>query len=131
MSHGYISGLIDKKKFLIHRYVLNYSDSYYVDHINGDKLDNRVSNLRIATFVQNCMNRTTTRNSSSQYIGVTYNKRRNKWIAYITFNRERIHLGAFENELDAAICRDTASKKYFQEFCKLNIETPDKKTTVL
>ena len=116
MSHNYISGLINKNQCLLHRYVLNYTGKHYIDHINNNKLDNRKSNLRIVTVEQNSMNRISGKKSSSKYIGVSFNKNTRKWRA----NIKRIHLGYFENEIDAAKARDFATKEHFGDFGKLN-----------
>ena len=91
---------------------------FYVDHINGNKLDNRLENLRIVTPQQNNMNKTSSKNSTSQYIGIyLYNK---KWRASIKVNNKNIHLGTFINEIDAAKSRDLATKEYFGIHGKLN-----------
>jgi hypothetical protein len=120
MSHDYVSGFINKKKYLLHRYILNYTEKHCVDHINGNKLDNRKCNLRIATYTQNSMNRIPTKNTSSKYIGVGLYKKTEQWRSSITFNKKTIHLGYFKNEIDAAKARDIATKQYFGEFGKLN-----------
>ena len=73
---------------------------FVIDHINNDKLDNRLENLQIITHRENCHKRPTL--STSKYIGVHYAKNRNKWIASIRINGKKIHLGYFINEEDAS-----------------------------
>ena len=90
-----------------------------VDHINGDRLDNRRENLRIVTNWQNQMNRGMTINNSSGYKGVRL-RRSGKWEAQIRVNKKAIFLGRFYDKLDAAHAYDDAAKKYFGEFARLN-----------
>ena len=99
----------------IHRYVMKYEGNHSIDHINGNKLDNRKSNLRVATATQNAMNRNVSDTSISKYVGV-YLTKSGKYRAQINRN----HLGTFENEIDAAKARDVATKEMFGEFGKLN-----------
>ena len=72
-----------------------------VDHINDDKLDNRVENLQVVTNRFNVCK--TQYNYSSKYKGVYWNKQKNKWKSQIRINKKRIHLGYFNCELTASI----------------------------
>ena len=117
---GYVLAHINKKHLRMHRYLLNYDGKDVVDHINNNKLDNRKCNLRIITKKQNSMNSSSSKNSTSKYIGVTWDKERNKWIAQISIDCKNINLGRFDNEIDAAKARDIATLKYLGEFGKLN-----------
>lgn len=93
-----------------------------VDHINGNGLDNRRSNLRLATAFQNLANMAI-RPHTSQYKGVSYYKHRTsykKWVAEIRCNRKRVRLGAFESEIEAARAYNEAAKNLFGEFARLN-----------
>jgi hypothetical protein len=119
-SHNYVCGTVNKKIVNLHRFIMNYTGENIVDHINNNPLDNRKCNLRIVTPTQNNMNRKSTKNSSSQYIGVNFDKTINKWIANIKFEGKHINLGCFDDEIDAAKARDMATKKYFGEFGNLN-----------
>lgn len=98
-------------------------DERLVDHINGNKLDNRRENLRIATKSQNCHNQGIQRTSTSGYKGVTWHSGRgvNKWIAQISFNGRRIHLGSFDDIHVAAHAYNKAAIKYHGEFARLNL----------
>lgn len=92
-----------------------------VDHINGDGLDCRRQNLRLATNAQNTRNRKGPNASgSSGYLGVTWDKRRSRWVAQITVDGKHYHVGIFLRAEDAARARDEASLKYFGEFARLN-----------
>ncbi len=84
-----------------------------VDHINGNKSDDRVENLRIVT---NRANTTTCFRSdkgsfSSEYIGVLRNKRASKWQALIQYNGVRIYLGLYNTEIEASIAYQSALSK--------------------
>jgi hypothetical protein len=99
---------------------MNYTGEDYVDHINGNPLDNRKCNLRIVTVQENGMNKASYKNSSSKYIGVSRDKSRNKWIVSISIDGKNIHLGRFNDEEEAAKMRDVATKMYFKEHGRLN-----------
>jgi dCMP deaminase len=106
---------------LLSRIIMNCNDpELFVDHINGNRFDNRKCNLRIVTPYQNSLNRNSSKNSSSEYIGVYRYKGTKKWAANITINGKNKHLGVFEREQDAALARDYATKQHFKEFGKLN-----------
>lgn len=110
---GYAISRINNKIVRMHRYVLNYNGPFVVDHINSNRLDNRIENLRIVSRFQNSQNMSKIKNTSSQYIGVSKNKNTSKYEASIKINGVKKHLGHFTNEIDAAKARDDASKKYF------------------
>lgn len=92
----------------------------YVDHINGDGLDNRRANLRIVTPTQNNWNRRFRKTGRSKYTGVTWDGRRGKWRADIYENRRKIFLGHFAEEEEAARAFDSAAKEKRGEFAVLN-----------
>lgn len=81
-----------------------------IDHINGNRLDNRISNLRLVTGSQNNWNRTAIRNgnTASNVIGVSWSKRRNKWQAAITKNYKTRHLGYFHSIPEAKAAYELA-----------------------
>jgi|UniRef100_A0A6C0AN14 hypothetical protein len=120
INRGYVHGIVDSKNIRLHRYVLNYNGKDVVDHINNNPLDNRKCNLRIVTSKQNSMNKKSSKNSTSEYIGVSWDKTRNKWKTSITINNKEKFLGRFNNEIDAAKCRDIATIKYYGEYGNLN-----------
>jgi hypothetical protein len=109
------------KYMYLHREIMNPPKGLLVDHRNGNSLDNRKANLRIATRSQNCMNsRRNKSKTSSQYVGVSFDKEYELWRAYIRYQEKRIHLGRFGSEIEAARAYDAAAKKYFGEFAHLN-----------
>lgn len=108
---------------LMHRRVmgLRFGDGLMVDHINLDKTDNRVCNLRVCTHSQNQMNKVSRKGSSSKYRGVGFHKKSGKWMAAIRHNQVREYLGVFEKEEDAAVAYNEASMKYHGEYARLNV----------
>ena len=93
---------------------------YNIDHINGDKLDNRRCNLRVCSGTENIRNRKTHSNNKSGYKGVWWRKDRHIWNAKIKVDDRIIHLGQFKNKEDAAIAYNNAAIKYHKKFAKLN-----------
>ena len=101
------------KRFLIHRligiyFIENVNNYKEIDHLNRNKLDNCVDNLRWATSSQNQANQGKRQNTSSIYKGVHFDKASNKWCSRITIDKKRKHLGYFLTEIEAFDCR----KKY-------------------
>ncbi len=105
----------------MHRELIDVGDGLLIDHVNQDSMDNRRANLRGATRAQNIRNRKKFSTSSvSKYKGIYRYKDKKRWIARIMFERKRIHLGIFRNEIDAAKAYDRAAIKYHGEFASLN-----------
>lgn len=114
----------------MHRVVLNASGPVVVDHINGDGLDNRRQNLRIVTQAQNLYNkRPNQRPKTSQYKGVSLNKKVNRWQAFIKKGDERRYLGLYDSEEDAARAYNAAARHYFGEHAYIN-DVPDDNWTL-
>ncbi|MGA2172051.1 MAG: AP2 domain-containing protein [Sedimentisphaerales bacterium] len=113
------------KMVYLHREIMNHPDKLLVDHRNRNSLDNRRSNLRLATHAQNIHNREKRKNTVSRFIGVTLNKRGGKWYARIRSKGKTIYLGSFNNEIEAAKAYDEAAKKYHGEFAILNFPRED------
>lgn len=115
------------KRFLLHRVIFSrvlgreLKAHECVDHINRDTLDNRRQNLRLATKKQNSRNRGLSRNNTSGYKGVSFNKRDKVYAAKIRVDNKLINLGNYKNILDAAKAYNEAATKYFGEFASLNI----------
>jgi hypothetical protein len=105
----------------MHREIMNAPAEMLVDHKNGNALDNRRANLRLATSSQNNCNRRINKSKSySQFRGVCFERRRRILYAKIKVHGKSIYLGSFDNEIDAAKAYDAAAKKYFGEFARLN-----------
>lgn len=104
----------------MHRYVLDAPQGIQVDHVNGDGLDNRRGNLRLATRAQNQHNRRTQHNNATGYKGVTYSKKdRSYWVQFQA-NGRRTRLGGFKTAPDAARTYDSLARRYHGAFARLN-----------
>ena len=113
------------KAFLTHRiiwFIHNGDLPEFLDHRDGDRLNNRIKNLRPATRLENNRNSRNRKNSTSHYLGVYLNKRLHKWCAGIGINGESKHLGVFTDEEEAAKFYDAAAKAHFGEFANLNFK---------
>jgi len=115
-----------RKQYMMHRLVMDVltTTNIHIDHKNGDTLDNRKENLRIATRVQNMKNRTSAKNSSSKFLGVSYCKNKRggkKWRARIQpHDMPMIHLGYYETEKEGAYAYNISAKSIHKEFANLN-----------
>ena len=111
----------NNKHLRMHRILLNAPDGIEVDHINGNRLDNRKCNLRLATRAENGRNRGKFKcKTHSKYKGVTYHTRDKRWQGTIIINRRHIHLGYFDTEQEAALAYNDAALKFHGKFAKLN-----------
>jgi hypothetical protein len=110
----------------MHREMMNAPKGLLVDHRNGDTLDNRRSNLRLATHSQNMSNRgKLKKKATSQYIGIFLEKSSGRWVVKTTHNNKSIWIGRFDSEIDAARAYDRAAIKYHGEFARLNFPRED------
>lgn len=108
------------KRFL-HRMIMNAPPGIQVDHINGDPLDNRRCNLRLCTHAENQCNQHVVR-GRSQFKGVTWHKQNRKWRARIVHHGKDIHLGLFDDEVEAARAYDAAACEFHGDFARLNFQ---------
>lgn len=117
-DQGYLLARIGNKSIRMHRIILNAPDGYEVDHIHGKETrnDNRKSNLRLATHCQNNWNKDKPVTNTSGYRGVSWDKNKMKWFSQITYNKEHIILGYFNNIEEAYQARLDAENKYYGEF---------------
>lgn len=124
-SRGYVThSTYNKGKvgiIYMSRLIMNVKRGEIIDHINGDKLDNRKCNLRFCTPQQNNMNRGIQKNNTSGYKGVSWNKEKNKWQSYFIFNNRKKHLGYFSDKVEAALIYNQTIQQNFKEFARLNI----------
>ena len=113
-THGYKNGKIFGKTYLAHRVIIAITSGQWpdfdVDHINGDRSDNRIENLRCATRRQNSFNRKVRRESSSGVKGVSRAQTGKKWVARIQASGERLQIGRFGCITAAMIAYELASR---------------------
>ena len=113
---------IEGKSVGLHRVVLDLIDApkmVYVDHKNGDRLDNTRDNLRVCSNAQNQWNVPKKANSSQKYKGVRKTKS-GKYEARIRHKGKRIHLGTFENEIDAVKVYNAKALELHGDFAYIN-----------
>jgi hypothetical protein len=105
----------------LHRLIVGKICPYFVvDHIDGNKKNNKKSNLRVCHQRDNTRNQTTARkNNTSGFKGVTEH-RRGLWISRIMVNRRNLYLGIFKTKESAALAYNNAAIKHYKEFAKLN-----------
>lgn len=120
-AHKYLKCAIDKSRYAIHRlmwYVHNgpIPNNLEIDHINGNRQDNRLQNLRLATDQQNGMNRGLSIRNKSGHSGVYWNGKREKWTAKIRVSGRLIDLGEYRQIGDAVNARKQAEENYFGNF---------------
>ena len=124
-SHGYAKR-IKTFSYKNHRIwsmqneIMNPPIGKIVDHIDRNPLNNQKYNLRICTKSQNAINSKISKNNSSGFNGVYWQKDAKKWRARVKVNYKIIHLGYFDNKIEAAKAYNKATKKYFGEFARLN-----------
>ncbi len=104
----------------MHRVINKTPDGFVTDHINGDPLDNRRSNLRSCTQSQNHMNKLKLSNNTSGYKGVFWHKTAKRWRAQITLNSKAKHLGYFGSPEEAHRAYNQAARKLFKDFNALD-----------
>lgn len=124
----YVRGRIydDGGKYVsLHRLLMQPSQREEVDHINGNTLDNRRSNLRVCTPSQNRQNQRRRDDTISGFKGVALCRVTGRWKAQIKVDGRSFHLGMFKQARDAARAYDEAARERFGEFARLNF--PDER----
>lgn len=121
-NKGYVRIRVNINRYLAHRLVWLYIHGNFpknqIDHINGNRADNRLCNLRECSPYENQWNRKIRDFSESKIKGVKRNKKTNSWEVQITFNKKRLYLGSFKNLDDAKLVIEKARLKYHGEFAK-------------
>ena len=110
---------VDRKETRIRMHKI-VKDGRFIDHIDGNKLNNQLSNLRICSKSTNGMNRGKTTLNKSGYKGVQWNKNCQKWRAMIRINSKSHHIGVFDEIRDAVIAYNNKAKELFGEFAFIN-----------
>lgn len=114
-SKGYWNSL--KLKISLHRFIMNIQDkTLQIDHKNKKRNDCRKDNLRITTQQNNLFNKTLSRSNTSNYIGVSWNKRFNKWESYLWYQNKRVFHKYYDTIEEAIKERLKAELQYFGEY---------------
>lgn len=118
-TSGYTILMIDGQRYYLHRLVYlvmtgNWPKGF-IDHKDGDKLNNKWENLRGVTRTINSRNRKRSRSNTSGYNGVSWEKSRKKWQVHISVNSKQISLGLFDFIEDAILARIEAEILYWGE----------------
>jgi hypothetical protein len=115
-SEGYLQIMLNKKMYSAHRLAWLYATGSWptdkIDHINGDRADNRIINLRSVDSVENTRNKALGKNNKSGHFGVYWNKQVNKWTANIQVNGRVNHLGTYTDKNEAIAARKNGERKH-------------------
>lgn len=118
-AYPYAMACRNGKVHHLHRLILNANLGEYVDHKNGDTLDNRRENLRLCTHKQNRRNEGMSSDNTSGFKGVTRGSL-STWRAQICINYKVTYLGSFGTKEEAARAYDAAASEHFGEYARLN-----------
>lgn len=115
---------------LMHRFIAGQRD-FQIDHANGDRLDNRRSNLRQASPADNARNARLSSIATSGFKGVSRSSgKKNQWRATIAMHRKKLHIGHFRTAEDAAIAYDKKARELFGQFASLNFPLPGERAAL-
>ena len=107
-------------KLVAQAFIHNPDNKQFVDHINHNKLDNCLQNLRWCTLSENQHNKSLHKNNTSGHPGVYWSKQRNKWRVQIRLNGKLIHCGLY-NDIDIAVSvRRAKEQEYFGDFAPIH-----------
>ena len=126
---GYKRVRVDGQYHYIHRLVWfiltnkEIPEDLYIDHIDGNRLNNHIENLRLASALENQYNKFRQSNGSSNYKGVWFDSKRNCWKSSIRLKDKRYYIGQFNTEIEAALAYDKVALEIQGNFAKPNILT--------
>lgn len=119
VANGYVARHVsthpDVREYL-HRVVNNTPNGFVTDHINGDKLDNRRSNLRTATVAENAINYDRKNGTKNPYRGVSLHSKSGLWRARISYRRTEITIGYFKSPEEARMVYLCVANQFYGEF---------------
>jgi hypothetical protein len=122
---GYIGIYVDKKYIFAHRAIWEMRNGaipagLVIDHIDGNRSNNRIDNLRVCTFQQNHFNRKPRPDNKSGFRGVSWHKQKQKWVAQITIDKKSKFLGFFTNPEEAYAAYCEMAIEHFGEYARLD-----------
>lgn len=120
-DRGYLFVQINKKKYSLHRLVYAYHHGYmplFVDHIDNNKANNRIDNLRAVTKSQNQQNRKCNANSATKFKNVCWNARQAKWQVQVCVNKKRVVSKVFDDFELATLVAAEARDKFHGVFAR-------------
>ena len=116
---GYITAWIDKKATSLHRLLMKPNKDMEVDHINHDKADCRLSNMRVCSNSENQANKKLMKNNKSGFKGVTWHKANKTWVARISYYGKRLNLGSFDKIEDAVSVYNKKALDLYGEYARI------------
>lgn len=122
-SNGYVYADRGRWRIAIHRLIAGPADHEKVDHVNGNRMDNRTANLRIANSAQNGANRGPSRlksGKSSRFKGVSWSNTKQRWLVYVHHMGKTRYIGRYTDEVEAAKAYNKAAVETWGEFARLN-----------
>ncbi len=115
-AHDAYIGKVHGRNYYAHIVIwaLHYGEwpTHEIDHEDGNRLNNCISNLRDVTHQKNMQNKALYKSNNSGAHGVFFDKKKDRWLSYITVNRSRKHIGTFNNFYEAIHSRKNAEKEY-------------------
>ena len=116
---GYVQTSVHNKKYYLHRLIFLYHHGFLpesVDHVDGDRSNNRIENLRAASLHQNNYNVKTPKTNKSGVKNVHWNKKNNNWNVTLAANNKSMYFGSFDDLELAALVAEEARNLYHKEF---------------
>ncbi len=122
--NGYAKSFSERHILAMHRLVTHAQKGLEVDHLNGNRLDNRRSNLRVCTKSVNLQSRKLPKNNTSGYRGVFFQPKSifHPWHTHIAFNKKIIYVGSYTNKKDAALAYDLKAVELYGKLAKTNFK---------
>jgi hypothetical protein len=118
-NHGYVATMSEGKRTFLHNVLLGRIIGHEIDHIDGNQLNNRRSNLRRCTHGQNMFNQRHNSKNKSGFLGVAFYSYRNAWTARIKCKGKTYNLGSYKTREEAALARIEAEERFFEGFAPL------------
>jgi hypothetical protein len=120
-NHRYLRIRINGKTYALHRVIFLLINGYLpkgIDHVDGDRFNNRIENLRAATQRENCLNRVTHKSNKTGYKNVYWQKNMNKYGVALTIDRKRHIVGYFDDIEIANLLAHEYRDKYHGQFSR-------------